>query len=48
MFESMNRAISLHQIKLAIDRVFPFDQAKEAYAYVVSGTHFGKVAIEVG
>ena len=47
MFESMNRAISLHKIKPIIDRVFPYEKAKEAYSYLQSGTHFGKVVIKL-
>lgn len=47
MFESMNRVISLHKIKPAIDCVFPFEQAKQAYSYLQSGAHFGKVVIKV-
>ena len=34
-------------VKPAIDRVFPFGQAKEAYRYMESGSHFGKVVIDV-
>ncbi len=30
-----------------IDRVFKFDQAKEAYAYMQSGRHFGKIVIQL-
>ncbi len=47
MFESMNRAITSHQLKPVIDRVFPFDQAAEAYQHQLSGAHFGKVVITV-
>ena len=47
MFESMNQAISLHKIKPIIDRVFPFEEAKEAYSYLQSGAHFGKVVIKL-
>jgi NADPH:quinone reductase-like Zn-dependent oxidoreductase len=47
MFEAMNRAIALHQIKPAIDRVFPFTEAPEAYRYLLSGSHFGKVVIQL-
>lgn len=35
-------------IKPVIDKVFPFAQAKEAYRYLESGQHFGKVVIEMG
>lgn len=45
MFEEMNRAIALHQLRPIIDRVFPFADAVEAYRYLESGAHFGKVVI---
>jgi NADPH:quinone reductase-like Zn-dependent oxidoreductase len=45
MFEAMNSAISLHQLHPVIDRVFPFEEAKEAFSYMESGAHFGKVVI---
>jgi NADPH:quinone reductase-like Zn-dependent oxidoreductase len=48
MFEAMNRAISLHQMRPVIDRVFSFDEAREAWRYLESGAHFGKVVIRVG
>ena len=47
MFEAMNRAIALHQLHPAVDRVFPFAQARDAYRYQESGAHFGKVVISV-
>ncbi|MDJ0616069.1 MAG: NAD(P)-dependent alcohol dehydrogenase [Calothrix sp. MO_192.B10] len=46
MFEDMNRAISLHQMQPIIDRVFPFEQAPEALAYMESGAHFGKICLQ--
>jgi NADPH:quinone reductase-like Zn-dependent oxidoreductase len=30
-----------------IDKVFPFDKAIDAYAYLESQAHFGKVVIKV-
>ncbi|QLE41746.1 NAD(P)-dependent alcohol dehydrogenase [Nostoc sp. C052] len=45
MFEAMNQAMQQHQIKPIIDRVFPFTEAREAYHYLKSATHFGKVVI---
>jgi NADPH:quinone reductase-like Zn-dependent oxidoreductase len=45
MFEAMNRAISLHQLHPVVDRVFPFEETHEAYRYMESGAHFGKVVI---
>ena len=47
MFEAMNRAIALHQIKPVVDRVFEFAAAPAAYKYQQSGKHFGKVVIAV-
>jgi NADPH:quinone reductase-like Zn-dependent oxidoreductase len=47
MFEAMNRAIVLNDIHPVIDRVFAFAEAKEAYRYLQSGAHFGKVVIAI-
>jgi NADPH:quinone reductase-like Zn-dependent oxidoreductase len=47
MFDAMNRAIALHQMRPVVDRVFAFDQAREAWRYLESGGHFGKVVIRV-
>lgn len=48
MFESLNAALSASLIRPVIDRVFAFGEAREAYAHLASGTHFGKVVIRVG
>ena len=45
MFEDMNRAMDLNHTRPVIDRVFPFEEAREAYRYLESGAHFGKVCI---
>ena len=47
MFEDMNRALASSRIHPVIDRVFPFDEAPAAYAYLESGAHFGKVCISL-
>ena len=44
-FEAMMRAIDQHRIAPVIDKVFPFEQLKEAMAYLESGAHFGKICI---
>ena len=46
-FEAMNRALSLHQLRPAVDRTFDFEQAKDAYRHLASGSHFGKVVIRI-
>ena len=45
MFEEMNGAIAAAGMKPVIDRVFPFADVKEAFSYLESGAHFGKVCI---
>ncbi len=47
MFEDMNRALEVANIRPVIDRVFEFDQALEAYRYLESQQHMGKVVIRV-
>jgi len=48
MFEGMNRALEQSRIRPVIDKVFPFESAREAYEYMAAGSHFGKVVIKVG
>lgn len=45
--EAMNRAIAHHQIRPLVGRTFSFDQAVEAYRYLESASHIGKVVIEL-
>jgi NADPH:quinone reductase-like Zn-dependent oxidoreductase len=47
MFEEMNRAMEVNDVHPMIDRVFPFSQADDAFRYLESGAHFGKVCIAV-
>ncbi len=47
MFEDMNRLIVGEGIRPVIDRVFPFNRASEAFRYLESGSHFGKVVVEM-
>jgi NADPH:quinone reductase-like Zn-dependent oxidoreductase len=46
MFEAMNRAIALHQLRPVVDRVFGFGEVREAFRHMESGAHFGKICIE--
>jgi NADPH:quinone reductase-like Zn-dependent oxidoreductase len=48
MFEAMNRAIAKQRVRPVVDRVFGFAEAVEAFRYLESGAHFGKVCIRVG
>ncbi len=47
-FEAMMRAIEQHRLRPVIDRVFAFEQLKDALAYLKSGAHFGKICIRHG
>src|ERR1700759_3037537 len=47
MFEDMTLSLTLNKIKPIIDRIFPFDQAPEAYQHLPTGTHFGKLVITI-
>jgi len=47
MLEDVMRFVDVASVKPTIDRVFPFGQAQEAYRYMASGAHFGKVVIDV-
>ena len=44
-FEAMVRAIDQHRLKPVVDRVFPFEELKEAMAYLNTGAQFGKVCV---
>ena len=44
---AMVDAIAANAMKPVIDRIFSFDQAKQAFAHMESGAHFGKVAIAI-
>lgn len=43
----MNEFISVHGIKPVIDKVFEFEQAKEAFDHLVSQKHVGNIVIKV-
>ena len=43
--QAMANAIAQNRMKPVMDRSFAFAQAKEAFAWMASGAHFGKVSI---
>jgi NADPH:quinone reductase-like Zn-dependent oxidoreductase len=48
--DRLEEALELYkdkQIHPVVDKVFGFDDAKEAFEYVAGGSHFGKVVIKV-
>jgi NADPH:quinone reductase-like Zn-dependent oxidoreductase len=46
-FEAMNRALAAHGLRPVIDRTFPLEQAKDAFALMERGGHFGKIVISL-
>jgi len=47
MFEEMLRAVSVNKMEPVVDRVFGFDEAREALRYMESGSHFGKIVVTI-
>jgi len=47
MFEQMNAAIAEVQLHPVVDKVFAFEQARDAFAHMQSGAHFGKIVVRV-
>lgn len=48
-FEALNAFLEQKKVDLApiIDKVFSFDEAPDALAYLASGKHVGKVVVKV-
>ncbi|KAI0632997.1 NAD-P-binding protein [Trametes polyzona] len=46
-FENMNRLISAVKMKPVIDKVFAFEYLRDAYEYLASQKHVGKVVVKV-
>jgi NADPH:quinone reductase-like Zn-dependent oxidoreductase len=46
-FESMNRAVTAHRLVPVVDWIFAFDEAREAFAKIETGSHFGKIVIQI-
>lgn len=46
-FEEMVKFFEEKKVKMVVDRVFDFEEAKAAVKYLVGGGHFGKVVVKV-
>ncbi|CAG7917948.1 unnamed protein product [Penicillium olsonii] len=46
-FEEMTRFYEDHQVRPVVNRVFSFAESKQAFEFLESGSHFGKVVIKV-
>jgi len=47
MLESLNRALIANDVKPVIDKVYKFDDARQAYHDMRAANHFGKLVIEI-
>ena len=47
MFEDMNRALSIGQMRPVIDRRFGFEDFQDALRYMETGSHLGKIVLEI-
>lgn len=47
MFADLLNCVRINEMRPVIDRVFDFDDARDAYHYLKSGKHFGKVVIRI-
>lgn len=45
--QAMANAMAAVKLRPVIDRVFAFEDCKEAFAYMAEGKHFGKIAIAI-
>ena len=46
-FDGLMKAIVVNKLHPVVDRTFPFDAAPEAYKYMKSAQHFGKIVITI-
>lgn len=46
-FEKMARFMEKHEIHPVVCKVFSFNEVKEAFKYMESGSHFGKIVVQV-
>ncbi len=48
MFERLIAAVVATSLQPAVDRVFPFADARAAFTHLQSGNHFGKIVLDLG
>jgi NADPH:quinone reductase-like Zn-dependent oxidoreductase len=46
-FARMNEAFAEAKLRPVVDRVFGFDEARQAFEFMASGSHFGKIVVRV-
>ena len=46
-FDALMKAVAVNELKPVVDKTFGFDEAPEAFKYLKSAQHFGKVVIKI-
>jgi len=46
-FEAMNDAVVAHELRPVVDRVYPFEESRQALQALGRGEHFGKICIRI-
>ena len=46
-FDALMKAVAVNELRPVVDKAFDFDAAPEAFKYLKSGQHFGKIVIKV-
>jgi NADPH:quinone reductase-like Zn-dependent oxidoreductase len=46
-FEAMNRALAQHALRPVVDSVYSLPDGAQAFRHLQSGTHFGKIVIDI-
>lgn len=47
LFQEMNRAVAMHELKPVIHRTFPFEEARDAFHAMAAAGHYGKLVISL-
>jgi NADPH:quinone reductase-like Zn-dependent oxidoreductase len=47
MFAALNAALEANQLQPVIDRTFALQDARAAFEYMRSGSHFGKIVLNL-
>jgi len=47
MLENLNRAIIANDVRPVVDKVYSFDDARQAYHDMRAANHFGKLVVEI-
>jgi len=47
MLENLNRALTANNVKPIVDKIYEFEDARQAYHDMEKANHFGKLVIKI-